>query len=233
MKSNKKLIFILIIAVGLILIFKLYLSNNREISDSLDKVQIETKKEMAEAKPIKSKLPIPLLNQDETLWTDWLEKQSEAIGHLTNDPEETQRQLQQTAEAIPKERIDWLRNRAKNQKINTDQRLLAVEYLSLNPNIETLDALEDIAVTPVDENLNPAIKNESIALKAAAIEGLAAKEVFKDKAIVKLNEIANKTEDKFLLDRVHRSLWYLKGAAEKPEEQDTKALKELLGTVKK
>jgi hypothetical protein len=233
MKSNKKMIFILLVAVGFIFIFKLFLSNNNEISDSLTKEQIETKQVVAETKPIKSKLPMPLPNQDETLWTSWLEKQTEAIGHLTNDPEETQKQLQQTAEAIPKERIDWLRNRAKNQKINTDQRLLAIEYLSLNTNIETLDALEDIAISPVDENLNPALKNEAVALKAAAIEGLASKEGFKDKAIVKLNDIANKTEDKFLLDRVHRSLWYLKGAADKPEEQDTKALKELLGTVKK
>lgn len=177
-----------------------------------------------------SPLPMPKINDSMQEWNNWLHKQSEQIGQLTESPDLAQKQMQKYADAIPKEKLEWLKDRAKNTNINADERLLAIEYLSLNSLTESLDQLEDIVLSPIDSQLSTPLKNEILLLKAAAIEGFSKKENFKSKAIAKLNYINQNTDEQFLIDRTQRSLWHLKGKAQSPEEQDTEALKALLET---
>jgi hypothetical protein len=229
MKPNKKILFVLIFTFGLIYILSFFFTDKRQTLTSKVSEKILFEKKTTKTNAIKSQIPIPQPSQTDEVWTSWFEKQSDQISQLVEDPIETQKQIQNIAESIPKDRIKWLKKLAINDKINTDQRLLAIEYLSLNPENETIDAMIDIILLPTNNNLTPALKTEENLLKAAAIEGLASKKNDSQKITNKLKLIEKKVEDKFLIDRIERSLWYLKGAAEKPEEQDTKALKELLG----
>jgi hypothetical protein len=225
----RKAVLILFLIGAIAFVVNLYL--DKKTADKISKVAENsvTPYKISENKhPRPSPQSIPAKDDSEVAWNSWLEKQAEQVGRLTENPELIQQHLQESANAIPKNKINWLQSRAKNEKTNMDQRLLAVELLSLNGDVDTLDALESIALTPINEELSAPLKNEATILKAAAIEGFASKENLKDQAISKLTNIAQKTEDKFLQDRAQRSLWYLKGAAEKPETQDTEALKKLL-----
>jgi hypothetical protein len=233
MKPIRKVILILILVGFLIFIFTLLINLKQENSDKDNsefnfEVKLNPQKLISTTKTQTSKILIPHQNDNNEIWRAWLEKQAEQIGQLTESPDKTQSLLKEAAIAIPKNKIEWLQKIAKNNRINVDQRLLAIEFISLNPNVDTLDALEDIALSPINDELGASLKNEAIALKASAIEGFALKENYKKLSLNKLNNIANKTDNKFLLDRTQRTIWYLKGAAEKPEIQDTKALKKLL-----
>lgn len=172
------------------------------------------------------KLPDP---QSETqIWNQWLNHEAQNISQLTNDPKLVQDQIIELAQKIPNEKLPWLRERALNDSLPMDDRFFSTELLVLNHSDETLIELEKIATQPIDKNLSPALKNESVLLKAQAIEGFTDAGKNKEKAKAVLLKMSGQIEDTFLSDRLQRSLWSLNGKAPLPEEQDQKALKEIL-----
>jgi hypothetical protein len=210
----------------------LYLYKNLRHSDSktelfLNLSKTQTKNLIQARPPNASSLPIPNSSESDSTWSLWLHQEADQIGHLTDNPERIQKSLELKAKTIPASRLEWLKDQAKNTNINADERLLAIEYISLSPLEESLDRLEDIALAPINSGLSNPLKNEALMLKAAAVEAFSNKENFKSKAITKLNEISEKTEDPFLLDRAQRSLWHLKGKAKSPADQDIEVLKKL------
>ncbi len=166
------------------------------------------------------------LPNNENMWLQFIQTETQRISELTNDPDSENSRLKKIAEQIPKNKLRSLIRIVLNFDRPNDQKLLATELLILSDKPESLPLLKEIALSETPSHLSLQLQQEFKSIQAQAIEGIALHGQNENKilALKILNDLNLKINDGFLSDRLQRSLWSLKGLAESPEQQDLKAL---------
>ncbi|MGZ3686015.1 MAG: hypothetical protein ACXVCI_19325, partial [Bdellovibrionota bacterium] len=158
---------------------------------------------------------------------DLYESESKRVGQIDSDPKATQKRLEESARLLTPEEIRWLAAQARDIKNDPDARFFAAYMLGLSHNVEAVNALEELAVSPVPASRNERIMEQEQALRASAIEGMSLS--CKDFPVpVKdgFTDIISRQANEFLRDRSNRGL-YACQFGKSIEAQDKEALQKL------
>jgi hypothetical protein len=148
-----------------------------------------------------------------------LREEAQNVGQ-TQDPVAAQKALEDLAAQVTSEDVISLRNKSLDSTVNTDERALTVQVLTLSPLKEAQDALLDIAASQAPERGEDRKNLEEGVLRAQAVEGLKSEE--------SLSEVIKRTSNSFVADRAQRALNHLAKGSPSPKEQDEKALKKVI-----
>jgi hypothetical protein len=154
-------------------------------------------------------------------------RESQRIGAVDPDPELTRKNLEQVAGELNPEEIRWLLGMAADQAAEGDGRFFAAYLLALSPLPGAVEALGELALSPV-----PGLKNSRLVelerqLRAQAVEGMGRSCASVVEARDYLLDVVEQQSDEFLRDRAHRALYHCR-TGKSVESQDKAALEELL-----
>jgi len=153
-------------------------------------------------------------------------QESKRIGEIDPDPELTQQRLELLAGELSAEEISWLKGEA-GQGSTADGRFFATYLLALSSTEAAVDALGELAVSPVPKSKNKSLFELERQIRAQATEGLGracAKQVSARDALL---DVVEKQADEFLRERAHRALYQCRSG--KPvEAQDREALEKVI-----
>ena len=166
---------------------------------------------------------IPTHARGETTYNQELE----ALSQLDEHPEMTERKLKSRAQRMSPDELQSLYQKVLNPQLAGDDRWLAVYLLSLSEEKNSISLLEDVVLSPTPTAQHDLRAEFEKSLRAQAIEGLQ-NQTDKKKAASSLHKLTQKLDDGFLLDRAQRALSYLENGTPPLEEQDRKALENLV-----
>lgn len=155
--------------------------------------------------------------------------ESRQIANLQSSPAEIEKRLDHLAETMTSADVHQLSSIMQDTNRGGDERSLAVEVLSRKKSPEALKALENFVKShqsTTKENWSRAQEFESV-MRAQAVEGIAAYPQ-KEAALSVLNDLSQRVDESFLLDRIARSSESVKGNAPAPAQQDDAALRKLI-----
>jgi predicted DNA-binding protein len=127
------------------------------------------------------------------------------IGQIEGDPDQIENRLQSLARQMVNQDKIFLKEIIESQKINSDERALAIELLSRNQTPESAEILKNYTTSKTSDAPTRAGHDDKERIfKAQAIDGLAA---YQDRelALKYLDEVSNNTQDQFLKDRVRQA----------------------------
>ena len=176
--------------------------------------QTENKPKLAESiNPIEKKL-----HQEATL-----------VGRPDTAPDDTEERLQEWAHTLSAKELEQLEQAALNIKKPQDDRFLAVMLMAWSKKAEALEHLKDIALAEIDPFLSPNRMGDfERILRMQAIDGMIDLPAHDEHIEKTLQAVVARAGDSSIADRANRALWALRGDAPIPQEQDKKALEELL-----
>lgn|GEM_PF-5487069 len=201
-------------------------AKNNFNNSSTNTLTVINKTSEAASKPI----PAPVFSPpDPQIFKKQFQAESAQIAKIQNDPAMVQNRMKKLAEVMTSHDVQALYDIISDDKINGDQRTLAVELLSIKNNTASLMALQNFVAN--NKNVNGTMwdrkKELETVLRAQAIESIAAYP-HKDIAISTLSYLQNKVDESFLLDRLSRATANLNNEVPTLQQQDEAALKKLV-----
>ncbi len=158
-----------------------------------------------------------------------LQKEAALIGRIDSQPEDTLERLQKWAQNFNYNQINELQKIALDIQKPQDDRFLAVMLIGWSRKPEALENLKVIALAKVDSFLSPnRLGDFENIIRMQAIDGMISLQARTEDLLETLKIVASKSDDSNIADRSHRAIWATLGQAKKPEEQDKKALEEIL-----
>lgn len=163
-----------------------------------------------------------------------LHQEAALVARLDSAPDDTEQRLQDWAHTLSTKELEQLEQAALNTQKPQDDRFLAVMLMAWSKKAEALENLKDIALSEIDPFLSPNRMGEfERILRMQAIDGMIDLPAHDEHIERTLQAVVARTGDSSIADRANRALWALRGAAPIPEEQDRKALEELLKKPKR
>lgn len=150
-----------------------------------------------------------------------------AVSQLDEHPELTEVKLKKFAQEMSEADLKKLHQKTLDSHLSGDDRWLAIYLLSLSDANQSISLLEDVALSPSPSLAHDLGVEFEKSIRAQAIEGLE-NSSNKKMALMSLNKLSQRLDDRFLLDRVHRALLHLEKGSLSLEEQDRKALENLV-----
>lgn len=164
-----------------------------------------------------------------TSLTDQLQKEALNIGKVDSNPAETEKKLQDWARSLNLQELRELAGQALNLNLPQDTRFLAVMLLGWSEKLESLNPLMDIALAEIDPYLSPNRSGDfERILRMQALDGILNLPLSSSDAESSLTTISSRSSQSVVVDRAQRGLWFLRGQAQKPAEQDHEALTRIL-----
>lgn len=151
-----------------------------------------------------------------------IRQKSNDVSQVTDQPDQVEKDLKAYAAGLSAESCSLLKNYALDQNESPDLRFMAAYLLSQTSISAATSLLEEIAGSPIPAT-TPDAQNFEVTLRMQAVEGLILQASEKS-----LNQVATKTNSVVVSDRAQRGLWYLKGQAPHPTQQETDALRKLI-----
>lgn len=237
---NKKLVFAFLLSASLLILLEwrggtFFMSEAKtqilsQLKKSLNNFQVDSPKAQNESdQKADSKLLNNNNNNNNIDWKERVHLSTLKMSSLTENPERIDQEITELAISLNEKELESLTVNIKSKNSSGDQKLLAAELISRSQLPKSISLLEDLIKTDSNSiSQNPAIQQEFQALQMLAIEGFLQKPELKTQAQRALNELIQSTDNNRLQDRLHRSLWALSGKAPSPEQQDLKALEEVL-----
>lgn len=137
---------------------------------------------------------------------------------ISKSPESDLASIKSRAQHLTTMEIQALATRAMDLKTNPDTRFESVFMLIHNNHSSSM--LKEIIESPIPEGLTERELDFEHVMRAQAIEGIKSTEILKD--------ILEKTDDSFLVERLHKAQNYLDGRSDSPEAQDKQQLEKIL-----
>lgn len=147
-------------------------------------------------------------------------EEAASMSQLNDHPEEVQKRLKDLADKMQEADVPSLQQNALNPSLNGDQRFLSVYILGESSLAKAQESLEAIATTPIPETREGRLATQEEIIRGHAVESIRRVEVLK--------RVLARSDNNFINDRAQRNLLYLEGKASSPEQQDQKALTQLL-----
>lgn len=155
-------------------------------------------------------------------------KEVDELGKTQASPAQVQERLNSLGKSLDFVQIKYLDELLYNKDANDDVKAIAIELLTNSQTQSSLNTLKNFVLESVmPSTLSHIGMNSVMALKLQALEGVS---LYSDPAagVSALTEIQNKSTEKVIMDRATRALQGLEGSAPSLEEQENKALKEVL-----
>tara|TARA_B110001454_G_C12723308_1_gene436489 strand:- start:33658 stop:34287 length:630 start_codon:yes stop_codon:yes gene_type:complete len=134
-------------------------------------------------------------------------------------------EIKSRASRLTSNDIQSLAQDAVNPQAEQDIRFKSIYLLAHNGHIPEI--LKEIVTTPIPQNLNPRERDFEHVVRAQAIEGIEnSEEKMFSKQII--NELIQKTDNVFLLDRLNRAKNSLDGTDDSSEVQDNRDLEKII-----
>lgn len=153
--------------------------------------------------------------------------ESERVGKADPDPKATQIRLQGLAANLNAEEVQWLVKQALDPKIEMDARFFAVYLVGLNPHPSSVEALSQVAASPLPESKKAKEWKADRYLRMNAIEGMCTQAHCKlSETRDHLLDVQTALQDEPLRDFVNRCLYacqYGKPIAQREKEIFRKA----------
>jgi hypothetical protein len=157
---------------------------------------------------------------------EFYQAESARIGAVDPDPKLTEERIRAVAAELKPEEVLWLEARAVDTKEAADARFFAAYMLALSQEEVAVPAMKAIALTPIRPGKHEGAVELERQIRAQATEGLSK---VADKALARdaLLEVEQGTNDEFIRDRAHRSLYAVE-TGKSVEDQDKEAMSKLL-----
>lgn len=162
------------------------------------------------------------LAESKKTFSELVRKEADAVALLTDKPDEVQKHLKDLAGQMKEEQVEVLKEKALNTTLNGDERFLSVYVLGESPLQMAQESLEQIASAPIPKLHDSRMTVQEEIIRGQAIESLREPDRLKR---VLASAIA---DNKFLMDRAHRTLNYRQGKVSSPEKQDQEVLGKIL-----
>lgn len=156
--------------------------------------------------------------------TSIISEEAYAISQLDDHPEKTEEKLKNLALSFEEKELKQLKATSLDLQKNGDDRMLAVYLLSLSQNSITASLLEEIVLSPLQNQASGSSeKSFEQVIRLQAVEGLQNRED-KDQAIKSLSHLTAKLSDNLLADHSQRALSFHLHGTPRVEQQDLEAL---------
>jgi hypothetical protein len=151
------------------------------------------------------------------------------IGKIQNNPGAVQARMQKLADSMTPKHVDGLFDIISDDKLNGDERALAVELLTLKNDTTSLMALQNFVANTKNVNGEKWDQKKELetVLRAQAVEGIAGYPE-KEIALSTLSYLQQKVNQKFLSERISRASMSLMYDNKPVTQQDEEALKKLV-----
>lgn len=189
-----------------------------------DRYHMQSSESIAGTSDSKSspKSPDQLTQENLTISNPIIRLKSKAI---STNPEMDLKNIKERAQKLSNTEIEMLVNETVNRQTPPDKRFESVFLLSHNDHIPLV--LKKIVESPLPDSITPQEQDFEHILRAQAIEGI---EKGREKPFSKkiIQDLILKTDNSFLLDRLHRAKNSLEGVNGSSEVQDNKQLEKLV-----
>lgn len=160
-----------------------------------------------------------------------LEKEAQRIGQVSDEPDEEELRLNEQALQLKPPELKKYLARAQDKTVNGDERFLAVDLIARNGSDAAIALLKDFVLSPeqVSFSSDPSSnmdKETEMMLRARALDGIAQRK--SPQAIKAIHDVIQRTDNSVLSDRAHRHRAHLEEGAPSVQEQEERALRELL-----
>ena len=178
--------------------------------------------------PVKA-APVIMDTTPKVPFIDKFKKEAAQIAKIQTNPDEADARIQRLASQMRPQDVDSMYEVISNDKINGDQRALAVELLTVKNDTTSLMALQNFVAN--NKNINgkewDRKKEFETVLRAQAVEGISAYPQ-KDIALSTLTYLQHKVDNTFLAERIGRATNELTVQGRTQRQQDEEALKKLV-----
>ena len=155
-------------------------------------------------------------------FSELVSEEAGAVARLTDKPDEVHKRLKDLASQMKEEQVDVLKEKALNTTLNGDERFLSVYVLGESALQAAQEGLEAIAAAPI-----PKLHDARMTVQEEIIRGQAIESLREPDRLRRIFTGAT-ADNKFLMDRVHRTLNYRQGKVSSPEKQDQEILGKIL-----
>ena len=160
---------------------------------------------------------------------DKFKKEAVQIAKIQTNPDEADARIKKLANQMRPQDVDSMYEVISNDKINGDQRALAVELLSVKNDTTSLMALQNFVAN--NKNINgkqwDRKKEFETVLRAQAVEGISTYPQ-REIALSTLNYLQHKVDNMFLAERIGRATTELTIQGRTQRQQDEEALRKLV-----